>query len=64
MAFRWIVATDRIGSFHLMKTMTSGMRARMDGRISTVASVAGKSGHPHVPAYCRQNRDARPGQGV
>lgn len=49
--FAQIVAINLLGTFHVMKAVTSGMRAQNYGRILNIASVAGKEGNPNASAY-------------
>lgn len=46
-----IVAVNLTGSFHLLKALLPGMKARGYGRVVLIASVAGKEGNPNASAY-------------
>lgn len=46
-----IVAVNLTGSFHVLRAILPGMKARAYGRIVLIASVAGKEGNPNASAY-------------
>ena len=46
-----IVDVNLTGSFHVLRAVLPGMKARNFGRIVLVASVAGKEGNPNASAY-------------
>lgn len=46
-----IIAINLTGTYHVNKSVISGMRARGYGRILNIASVAGKEGNPNASAY-------------
>jgi NAD(P)-dependent dehydrogenase (short-subunit alcohol dehydrogenase family) len=46
------IATNLTGPFYCCKAVEVGMRRAAWGRIVTIASVAGLSGHPYITAYC------------
>ncbi|MEM6467101.1 MAG: SDR family NAD(P)-dependent oxidoreductase [Pseudomonadota bacterium] len=46
-----IIAVNLTGSFHVLRAILPGMKARGYGRIVLVASVAGKEGNPNASAY-------------
>lgn len=49
--FAQIVSINLLGTFHVLKAVTAGMRAQNYGRILNIASVAGKEGNPNASAY-------------
>jgi 3-oxoacyl-[acyl-carrier protein] reductase len=49
--FAQIVSINLLGTFHVLKAVTAGMRAQNYGRIVNIASVAGKEGNPNASAY-------------
>ncbi len=49
--WRKILDVNTTGSFHLLKAVLPGMKARNYGRIVLIASVAGKEGNPNASAY-------------
>lgn len=46
-----ILAVNVLGTVNVMKAFIPGMRDRGWGRVVNVASMAGKDGHPNLPAY-------------
>lgn len=46
-----IVDVNLTGSFHVLRAILPGMKARAYGRIVLIASVAGKEGNPNASAY-------------
>ncbi|MEM9523681.1 MAG: SDR family NAD(P)-dependent oxidoreductase [Pseudomonadota bacterium] len=46
-----IVAVNLTGSFHMLRAILPGMKARGYGRVVLIASVAGKEGNPNASAY-------------
>ena len=50
-AWRTIVDVNLTGSFHILRAILPGMKARSYGRIVLIASVAGKEGNPNASAY-------------
>lgn len=50
-AWRAIVDVNLTGSFHILRAILPGMKARGYGRIVLIASVAGKEGNPNASAY-------------
>ncbi|MCF6233848.1 MAG: SDR family oxidoreductase [Rhodobacteraceae bacterium] len=46
-----IQAINTNGSFHLLRAVLPGMKARNYGRVVLIASVAGKEGNPNASAY-------------
>jgi 3-oxoacyl-[acyl-carrier protein] reductase len=49
--WRQIQAINVDGSFHLLRAILPGMKARNYGRVVLIASVAGKEGNPNASAY-------------
>ncbi|MEP1610785.1 MAG: SDR family NAD(P)-dependent oxidoreductase [Roseobacter sp.] len=46
-----IMAVNLTGTFHVLRAILPGMKARAYGRVVLVASVAGKEGNPNASAY-------------
>ncbi|MEM8978485.1 MAG: SDR family NAD(P)-dependent oxidoreductase [Pseudomonadota bacterium] len=46
-----IFQINSTGSFHMLKALLPGMKARNYGRVVLIASVAGKEGNPMASAY-------------
>ncbi len=46
-----ILNVNMTGSFHVLRAVLPGMKARGFGRIVLIASVAGKEGNPNASAY-------------
>ncbi|MEM8741316.1 MAG: SDR family NAD(P)-dependent oxidoreductase [Pseudomonadota bacterium] len=46
-----ILSINLTGSFHLLRALLPGMKARGYGRVVLIASVAGKEGNPNASAY-------------
>ncbi|MEO0915923.1 MAG: SDR family NAD(P)-dependent oxidoreductase [Pseudomonadota bacterium] len=46
-----ILDVNLTGSFHVLRAVLPGMKARAYGRIVLIASVAGKEGNPNASAY-------------
>lgn len=46
-----IVDVNLTGSFHMLRAILPGMKARKYGRMVLIASVAGKEGNPNASAY-------------
>ncbi|MEM7299742.1 MAG: SDR family NAD(P)-dependent oxidoreductase [Pseudomonadota bacterium] len=49
--FRQIVEINLLGTFHVNRAVSDGMRQQDYGRIVNIASVAGKEGNPNASAY-------------
>lgn len=49
--WRRIVAVNLTGSFHMLRAILPGMKARGYGRVVLIASIAGKEGNPNASAY-------------
>lgn len=49
--WRHIIDINLTGSFHILRAILPGMKARGYGRIVLVASIAGKEGNPNASAY-------------
>ncbi len=50
-AWRQILDINLTGTYHVNKSVVSGMKARNYGRIVNIASIAGKEGNPNACAY-------------
>lgn len=50
-AWAKIVAINLTGTYHVNKSVVSGMKKRNFGRIVNIASIAGKEGNPNACAY-------------
>lgn len=46
-----VMTVNATGSFHMLRAVLPGMKARGYGRICLIASVAGKEGNPNASAY-------------
>lgn len=46
-----IIDVNLTGSFHVLRAVLPGMKAREYGRVVMIASVAGKEGNPNASAY-------------
>ena len=46
-----VMEINATGSFHVLKAVLPGMKARSHGRICLIASIAGKEGNPMASAY-------------
>ncbi|MEM9583063.1 MAG: SDR family NAD(P)-dependent oxidoreductase [Pseudomonadota bacterium] len=46
-----IMGVNLTGSFHVLRAILPGMKARGFGRVVLIASVAGKEGNPNASAY-------------
>ncbi|MEP0963903.1 MAG: SDR family NAD(P)-dependent oxidoreductase [Roseobacter sp.] len=49
--WKQIMAVNLTGTFHVLRAILPGMKARAYGRVVLVASVAGKEGNPNASAY-------------
>jgi 3-oxoacyl-[acyl-carrier protein] reductase len=49
--WQYILEVNLTGSFHMLRAILPGMKARNYGRIVLVASIAGKEGNPNASAY-------------
>ncbi|MEM1374628.1 MAG: SDR family NAD(P)-dependent oxidoreductase [Pseudomonadota bacterium] len=46
-----ILEVNLTGTFHMLRAVLPGMKARNYGRVALVASIAGKDGNPNASAY-------------